>query len=102
MPVMKSPPVETVPSVLSGASVVPLRRPARPPFAQRIVTIARAVAGRVVPPLVVIVLGLLVWELVCRKAGATLPPPSAVLRDTWELIVDPFYDHGGIDKGLFW
>jgi len=25
-----------------------------------------------------------------------------VLRDTWELIADPFFDRGGIDKGLFW
>ena len=31
-----------------------------------------------------------------------LPPPSRVLKDTWELIVDPFFDRGGIDKGLFW
>jgi len=25
-----------------------------------------------------------------------------VLNDTWELIVDPFFDRGGLDKGLFW
>ena len=25
-----------------------------------------------------------------------------MLSDTWELIVDPFFDRGGIDKGLFW
>ena len=41
-------------------------------------------------------------RLVCRQAGATLPPPSKVLNDTWELIVDPFFDRGGLDKGLFW
>src|SRR5256714_5402218 len=45
---------------------------------------------------------LAVWEILCRKQGATLPPPSRVIRDTWELIVDPFFDRGGIDKGLFW
>ena len=43
-----------------------------------------------------------IWEILCRKAGATLPPPSRVLTDTWELIVDPFFDRGGLDKGLFW
>ncbi len=32
----------------------------------------------------------------------TMPPPSKVFRDTKELIIDPFFDHGGIDKGLFW
>ena len=38
----------------------------------------------------------------CSSPGASLPPPSRVLDDTWELIIDPFYDRGGIDKGLFW
>ena len=38
--------------------------------------------------------------LVARRA--TLPPPSKVVADTWELIVNPFYDNGGNDKGLFW
>jgi nitrate/nitrite transport system permease protein len=55
-----------------------------------------------VPPIVVIALTLLIWELLCRRAGSTLPPPSRVLNDTWELIVDPFFDRGGLDKGLFW
>ncbi|WP_199699372.1 nitrate ABC transporter permease [Oleomonas cavernae] len=35
-------------------------------------------------------------------AGAPLPPPSKVIADTWELIIDPFYDNGGTDVGLFW
>ena len=30
---------------------------------------------------------------------STLPPPSKVLSDSWELIADPFYDRGGLDKG---
>ena len=44
------------------------------------------------------------WSGKCsaQRPGATLPPPSRVLKDTWELIVDPFFDRGGIDKGLFW
>ena len=33
---------------------------------------------------------------------ASLPPPSKVVADTWELIVNPLYDNGGNDKGLFW
>src|SRR5215211_9347208 len=58
--------------------------------------------ARIVPPLVVLTLMLLVWEFLCRQPGATLPAPSAVIKDTLELILDPFYDRGGIDKGLFW
>jgi nitrate/nitrite transport system permease protein len=51
---------------------------------------------------IVLTVVLVFWELACRKSGATLPPPSRVLRDTWELIADPFFDRGGLDKGLFW
>jgi nitrate/nitrite transport system permease protein len=43
-----------------------------------------------------------IWELLCRGQGAALPPPSQVIHDTWQLIVDPFFDHGGVDKGMFW
>jgi nitrate/nitrite transport system permease protein len=102
MPVMKSEAVRAVPSALATATVLPLARPAAPPLATRLATMAGNVAVRIVPPVVVLALALAVWELLCRKAGATLPPPSRVLRDTWELIVDPFFDRGGIDKGLFW
>jgi nitrate/nitrite transport system permease protein len=63
--------------------------------------LARA-AARALPPAIVLTLFLVIWELLCRGQGATLPPPSRVLADTWELIVDPFFDRGGLDKGLFW
>ena len=54
----------------------------------------------VLPPL--IVLGAhrsLVWQLLCSEPGAALPPPTKVVTDAWDFIVDPFYDNGGIDKG---
>ena len=88
-------------SPVATARVLPLKAPKRP-LADRLGTVVGNIASRVVPPLVVLAAALLVWELLCRKSGATLPPPSAVVRDTWELIIDPFYDRGGIDKGLFW
>jgi nitrate/nitrite transport system permease protein len=84
------------------AKVLSLAKPKGPSLAKRIVGWLRHVAANVIPPVVVIALALLVWELICRKAGATLPPPSRVIKDTWELIVDPFFDRGGIDRGLFW
>ena len=45
---------------------------------------------------------MIAWELLCSRPTASLPPPSKILADTWELISDPFYDRGGLDKGLFW
>jgi nitrate/nitrite transport system permease protein len=56
----------------------------------------------VLPPLVAVgaIIGL--WELLCAAPDASLPSPSRVVSETWDLIVHPFYDRGGIDKGLFW
>ncbi len=99
MPLVKAEPPTIMP--VGSAKIVPLE-PKRQALATRLAARARALASRVVPPIVVIALTLLIWELLCRRAGSTLPPPSRVLNDTWELIVDPFFDRGGLDKGLFW
>jgi nitrate/nitrite transport system permease protein len=45
---------------------------------------------------------LAIWQVLCMGEGATLPPPTQVISDTWELIIDPFFDNGGTDVGLFW
>ena len=102
MPLKKSDTAVPLPSTRIGAKVLTLGTPKRPPIMDRVLGYASSVAARVVPPIIVIALLLAIWEILCRKAGATLPPPSRVLKDTWELIVDPFFDRGGIDKGLFW
>jgi nitrate/nitrite transport system permease protein len=100
MPASKTEPAIALPA--KAATILPLAKPKGPPLTTRLIGWLRNIAANVVPPLVVIALALLVWEVLCRKAGATLPPPSRVIKDTWELIVDPFFDRGGIDRGLFW
>src|SRR5215471_9995817 len=105
MPAIKTEPAVALPAGTApkpdGGKILALKIP-RPALNSRIVARLGAVARSVIPPVVVIACILLVWELVCRKAGSTLPPPSKVLSDTWELIADPFFDRGGLDKGLFW
>lgn len=54
------------------------------------------------PPVIAIAIFLTVWQLFALTPGATLPGPIQVVKDTWILIGWPFYDRGGIDKGLFW
>ncbi len=94
-------PLPSVQAASASAAIVPIG--IKPPsMANRTLAILGAIAARVVPPLVVIALCLVIWEVLCSKPGASLPPPSRVLDETWELIVNPFYDRGGIDKGLFW
>ena len=63
---------------------------------------ARAFGTHVLPPVLVIGLLLLLWEMLGSRPGAALPAPSKVVADTWELIVHPFYDNGGNDVGIAW
>jgi nitrate/nitrite transport system permease protein len=60
------------------------------------------VAGIVLPPVLMLGLLGLLWEIICSQPDSSLPPPSKVVADTWELITSPLYDNGGNDKGLFW
>ena len=99
MPLVKAEPATVTPAATAKVLALPPKRRA---LATRTATVLGKVAERVVPPVVVIAVVLLIWELLCRRAGSTLPPPSRVLSDTWELIIDPFFDRGGLDKGLFW
>ena len=62
----------------------------------------RHAAAVLLPPLITIGFLLFLWQLLCGHEGSSLPPPSKVLKDTWELIRDPFFDNGGTDVGLFW
>ena len=42
----------------------------------RIAGYAQKIGAAVIPPIIVIGLGLLLWEFLCNKPGASLPPPS--------------------------
>jgi nitrate/nitrite transport system permease protein len=58
---------------------------------------------KIVAPIVAIAIFLLIWQILSSGENPNLPSPLTVLKDTWNpLIVNPFYDNGGTDKGLFW
>jgi nitrate/nitrite transport system permease protein len=84
-----------------SATVVPFPKRGAPPL-KAALDVAGTVLQAVLPPLVVLVILLGFWELAASGPTATLPPPSKVITESWELIAHPFYDNGGLDKGLFW
>ena len=59
-------------------------------------------SGRLMTSAIAIVIFLTIWQLLCMSPTASLPGPIKVIEDTWELIIDPFFDNGGTDVGLFW
>nr|WP_290223945.1 nitrate ABC transporter permease [Trichocoleus desertorum] len=57
-------------------------------------------AINVIPPVVAILIFLVIWQILCSGPQAPLPAPTTVISETWELIIDPFFDNGDTDKGL--
>ena len=102
MPAMKTEATAAVLPAIGAPAEIVTMTPKRASLSEKYLKIARDAAVRVVPPIVVLTLFLLFWELACSRAGSALPPPSRVFSETKELIFDPFFDRGGIDKGLFW
>ncbi|RAU23513.1 nitrate ABC transporter, permease protein [Paramagnetospirillum kuznetsovii] len=81
------------------AQVTPYKPAGQPSAA---VKKAREIASRVLPPVLGLAVLLGIWQLACSGPNALLPGPIKVVQSTWPLIADPFFDHGGVDKGLFW
>jgi nitrate/nitrite transport system permease protein len=104
MPVAKSDVSASIPSAPAApvaAKVLPL------PLKQTAMnTRLRAnltkIAAAVIPPLVMVILLMVVWQVLCMRPGATLPPPSKIWVEARDLIVNPFFVNGPQDIGLGW
>ncbi len=60
------------------------------------------IAANVIPPLVVIALLLIVWQIAASGPKSGLPPPTRIWTDASDLILHPFYVTGSQDIGLGW
>ena len=101
MTVLKAETAAVAPAKLT-ADVVTFNAP-KPSFIQaRLMPMLGNVAANVIPPLVMLTLLLVVWELLCNRPGATLPPPTKIWTEAYDLIVDPFFVAGPQDIGLGW
>jgi nitrate/nitrite transport system permease protein len=88
------------PSPTPVVAAVSTPSPATPRLAARLAPRLRHIASVLLPPLLLIIALLALWEWAASGPAATLPPPSTVWKTSHELIVNPFYDRGGLDKGL--
>ena len=60
-----------------------------------------ALTKNFLPPLVAIAVFILIWQVLCWGPDSNLPSPVTMIKNTWDpLIIDPFFDNGGNDKGL--
>jgi nitrate/nitrite transport system permease protein len=92
-------PAAAIPAVQPTATVVQLpQKPVKKNFDMK--RRLRGVSDIVLPPLAALILLLGLWQLLSSMPGASLPPPTQIYADSHELIVNPFFDNGGTDKGL--
>ncbi len=58
----------------------------------------------ILPPLIALVVLLTLWQILAWTGVTKLPGPLSIWTDqrTRELLMYPFLDRGGLDKGMFW
>lgn len=78
--------------------------PAKPTrsIGSKVIEKARRLNATVLPPLLTLALLVLAWEILCSSPNSSLPSPSRVLSESWELIIHPFHVGQGVDQGMFW
>ncbi|MGL4490844.1 MAG: nitrate ABC transporter permease [Rhizobiaceae bacterium] len=96
---LKTEPVtDTSPPV--AARVHTLQRP-QPKF-ERLRKVPGMLLRNVLPPLLVIAVLLVIWQVACMHKGSSLPPPTQVFTEAYDLIAYPFFNYGDQDIGLGW
>src|SRR5262245_66219950 len=68
----------------------------------RIEAMVREMMAIVVPPIIVLSLLLLIWQLAATGPRATLPTPLKIWQDAKDLIVDTWFVIGTPDSGIGW
>ena len=92
-------PAETSPLPGATAAVPATRlRDLGSALQKRAVTLATVIG----PPIFVLAVMLLFWEIVTAGPKASLPPPTKIWADAKDLIVSPFFNNGPQDLGLGW
>ncbi len=100
LPSIKGDAIAAFPAERQKATVVTL-----PPVASRrpdLAALATSLAQSVIPPLVVLLVLLAVWQVAFSGPGSSLPPPSEIWNESSDLILDPFFVNGTQDIGLGW
>jgi len=90
------------PTPQSSAQIIAIGQMASPGIDRRLSRLFARSLVNLLPLLFTLTVFTLAWQLICVSPESSLPAPSRVLEESWELITDPFYTGQGVDQGLFW
>ncbi len=106
LPALKTAPAVAFAASKPAASVVKLDLPKSSVFgavsAKRLARWGQTVLTYGLPPLIVVLLLLVIWETLASSPTSSLPSPIKVWQEAGELITQPFYVNGDTDLGLGW
>lgn len=85
-----------------AARVIAFTRATRPGGGRRLPAALATAFTNLVPLVVTLSFILVAWQVICSAPDSSLPAPTRVLEESWELIAHPFYVGQGVDQGLFW
>ena len=63
---------------------------------------SRAAAAAILPPAATLLVLMVLWQVAAGDSYTGVPSPLHIWTESKDLITDPFFDRGGVDKGLFW
>ncbi|MEW6493525.1 MAG: nitrate ABC transporter permease [Cyanobacteriota bacterium] len=76
-------------------------RPRRRSRQNPLISLIKKRSQKILRPLIGLAIFLVVWQILCSGPNSNLPSPLTVWNETWDpLIINPFFDNGGTDKGL--
>jgi nitrate/nitrite transport system permease protein len=96
----KKEPIMTAAATPKTVNILPFSKRPAAKFSAR--AIAATVTRNVVPPLLVLLMLLGIWQVLCSSPTASLPSPHVVWLESYDLIAYPFFNHGSQDIGLGW
>jgi nitrate/nitrite transport system permease protein len=84
------------------AAIIKLPTPSPPSLASKALKSVQQWVGNTLPVVLVVAGLMLLWQMLLSGEAAQFPTPTDVWAESKQLILDPFFDNGGTDKGLFW
>jgi nitrate/nitrite transport system permease protein len=82
--------------------IVPIATKVSAAWREKLATRGKGIVAELLPPLLVVLALLLIWQLAFGRPGGSLPPPTVVWSEAKDLILDPFFVNGSQDIGLGW
>jgi nitrate/nitrite transport system permease protein len=106
LPAFKTDPVVAFAAPKPAASIIKLDLPkgsdSAAQYAKHLARWGKAILTYGLPPLIVVLLLLVVWETLASSPTSSLPSPVKVWQEAGDLIIQPFYVNGDTDLGLGW